>query len=406
MPEQKIQCPSCQHKFEISSAMSSQLRSELLTEFQDKENLLRARLEGQIKEANEAAAEATDRARTQLTADFEKRLKIESNKAANLAAAKAAVDLGDLQEELQATKARLDEANTKELELRKAQRDVENSKRELELTLTRRLDEERIKIATEAGERVEEDYKLKAATWNTQRESMERLIEDLKKKAEQGSTQTQGEAFELEVESTLKETFPHDSIEPVAKGVKGSDVIQRILTRTGQPCGAISYELKRTKNFTEGWIQKSKDDMRAAKADIAVIITQAMPEGIKHIGQMEGVWICDFQSFIGLALALRSSILEVAHAKQALVGKKDKMDSLYEYLSGPEFRGRVEAVVEAFSSMREDLESEKRAFDKIWAKRQKALDRAMNNTAGMYGDLQGIIGSSLQEIPALALETK
>lgn len=397
-----VTCPKCSHKFALTETMSKSIRAELEGEFAKK----RVALEERLAEQTAAASGELDSMREKLEADYQSKLKAEAKKAAAQAAASQAVELGDLREQVEAQAEKIRAANAKELELRKAQREVEESRANLELELTRKLDEEREKIRAEASSQAVEDIKLQKATWSTQREGMERLIEDLKKKVEQGSTQTQGEALELEVEATLREAFPHDTIEPVAKGVKGSDVLQRIQTRTGQHVGTIAWELKRTKNWTDSWIPKLKDDMRAAKAEVAVIVTQALPEGVKHIGQVEGVWVVDHQSFIGIALALRSSIIEVAQAKQALVGKKEKLDYLYDYLSGSEFRGRIEAITEAFVTMREDLESERRAFEKVWAKREKALTRALNNTAGVYGDLQGLIGVSLQEIPQLSLEVK
>lgn len=391
----KIQCPKCSHSFEVTDVMAAKIKAELEEQFAEKEAEVNARASAQVIEERKKLEVQLRTERAKIEATLSKEIEDRTR-----------AEVSDLAEQVREKDEKLRDAAAKELELRKSQRAVEESKRDLELTLTRRLDDERARIREEATASVTEELQHEKSRWDTQRESMERLIEDLKKKASQGSTQTQGEAFELEVEATLKEAFPLDVVEPVAKGVRGSDVLHRVQTRTGQLAGTIAWELKRTKAWTDSWIPKLKDDMRAAKAEVAVIITQTMPEGVRRIGQVEGVWVCDFQSFLGLALALRSSLLEVAQAKTAMVGRKEKLDYLYDYLSGAEFRGRIEAVVEAFTQMSEDLESERRAFEKIWAKREKSLTRAKVNTAGIYGDLQGLIGSSLQEIPALALEVK
>lgn len=390
-----VTCPKCHSSFALTEAMSTQIKQEFEARYAAKEAELGGRLEEELGE----------QAR-KLEAQFSSKLRAETSRAASSAVAESVLELTDLKERLSSQETRLRESQAKEVELRRAQREVEDSKRDLELTLSRKLDEERTKIREEVGSQLSEEHSMKSLEWEKKRNDMEKLIEELKRKSEQGSTQGQGEAFELEVEAVLKEAFVHDSVEPVGKGIRGSDVLQRVQTRTGQVAGTISWELKNTKAWSDGWVPKLKEDMRAAKADVAVIISRVLPEGVKRIGSVDGVWVVDPPSFLGLALALRQSLLEVHHARQAAVGKDAKMELLFSYLSGPEFRGRIEAIVEAYTVMREDLEAEKKAFERIWAKREKSLTRATNNTAGIYGDLSGLIGSSLQEIPALALEVK
>jgi hypothetical protein len=167
--------------------------------------------------------------------------------------------------------------------------------------------------------------------------------------------------------------------------------------------GTILWETKRTKNWSDSWIQKLKDDQRAAKADVAVLVSIVMPKGVNHIGNIDGVWIADFETFAGLATVLRTSIIQVAQTKITASGRGQKMELVYDYLSGQEFRHRVEAIVEPFVAMREDLDAERRSMEKVWSKREKQIQRVVKNMSGMYGDLQGIVGANLPELKILQL---
>ena len=228
-------------------------------------------------------------------------------------------------------------------------------------------------------------------------------IGDLKRKSEQGSQQLQGEILEIQLEDLLARTFPHDSIDEVPKGIKGADVLQNVYDATGNRCGAILWESKRTKSWSDKWLPKLRDDQRAAKAEIAAIISIELPKDVSTFSNIDGVWVTNWSCTIGLATALRSSLIEVAHAKQALDGQQGKMDLLYSYLSGSEFRHRVEGIVEAFVTMKTGLDKEKRAMERIWSEREKQLDRAIRQTAGLHGDLSGIIGQALPAIEQLEL---
>ena len=249
-----------------------------------------------------------------------------------------------------------------------------------------------------------EEHRLKDMEKEKKISDMLKTIEELKRKGEQGSMQTQGEVLELDLEALLRSRFPTDEIEPVPKGIRGADILQRVHNRSGQLCGTIIWESKRTKAWSDGWIAKLKDDQREVKAEIAVIVSETLPSGVKAFTQMEGVWVADFTLAASLAEVLRSGLTQLALAKLSAVGRGEKMDVIYNYLSGPHFRQRVEGIVEAFKSMKEDLDQEKRAITRTWAKREKQIERVINNTAGMYGDIQGIIGASLPEIKILELD--
>jgi hypothetical protein len=225
--------------------------------------------------------------------------------------------------------------------------------------------------------------------------------EELRRKLQQGSQQTQGEVLELELEELLQDAFPFDHIEPVPKGMNGADLIHRVHSKNGHCCGTIVWESKRTKAWSDGWLQKLKDDLRLVKGDLAVIVSEALPKDITHFAQMKGIWVTSRDCALNLATALRSQLLEISTIKAAAVGKNEKMEILYRYLSGPEFKQRIEAIVEAFIGMQEDLNEERRTAERRWSKREKQIQRVICNTSGMYGDLQGLIGSSLHNIPAL-----
>jgi hypothetical protein len=208
----------------------------------------------------------------------------------------------------------------------------------------------------------------------------------------------------MELESLLRAKFPRDTIEPVPKGEYGGDALLHVVGPLGQVCGTILWESKRTRNWTESWLAKLRDDQRAAKAEISVLVSQALPKEVEAFDLVSGVWVTHPRVAIPVAIMLRQSLIEVATARQSSEGQQTKMEMLYSYLSGPRFRLRVQAIVEAFSNMKEDLEKEKKAITKQWAKRDEQIERVMQSTVGMYGDMQGIAGKTLQEIEGLEMK--
>ena len=230
---------------------------------------------------------------------------------------------------------------------------------------------------------------------------MARQIEDLKRRAEQGSQQLQGEVLELALEATLRARFPGDLIEPVPKGELGADVVQRVLGPTGQPCGAILWEGKRTRNWSDGWLAKLRDDQRALGAEMAIIVSEALPKGVERFDQVDGVWVSDWKCALPLAMALRRSLIELALLRTARDGQATKMELVYDYLTGPRFRHRVAAIVERFTDMKADLDRERKMMLRSWAKREAQINGVIEATVGLYGDLQGIAGKALPEIEGL-----
>ncbi len=399
-----IKCPNCGEPIPVSETLLHQLTEKA-------ENALREKIAKQNRDLLKKEAELQKKeediisAQTNLEQEIGERIKLERVKLEKEAGKKAkdafSTELKDLQKQVEEKTKKLQEAQEAELEIRKQKREIEEKKKALELEVARTLDSEKEKIIEETTKTVSEEYRLKDAEKDKKLQDAIKTNEELRQKLQQGSQQTQGEVLELELEEVLKTNFPHDQIDPVPKGVRGADVIQRVYSQSGLLCGMIVWESKNTKSWSNGWIQKLKEDQRERKADIAILITTSLPKDIKDFGCRNGIWIASYNSIIGLATALRQSLIQVATTKLAARGKNEKMEVLYNYLSGPEFKHKVEAIVEAFVAMQQDLNEEKRIFAKRWAKREKQIQNVINNTAGMYGDLHGLIGSSMQSIPAL-----
>lgn len=374
MTERTVICPKCGNKIELTEAFTKQVSKEV-------EERVREEFGQKYRKA---VKDAEEKVRKEAEADLNLKLKY-------------------LQEQLDTKSERLKEAEEKELALLKRQRDLEDRERAFKLEMERKLSEERQKIWDDAAVKLAEANQLKDAERDKREADLRKQIDELKRKAEQGSQQSQGEILEVELENLLKEQFRYDDIVPVPKGVRGADVIQRVKMQNGKECGTIIWESKRTKSWSDGWVQKLKDDQRDVKANIAVIVSIVLPKDMTVIGNVEGVWIVDFHAAVGLAAVLRSAMIDLAQAQAAAEGKNEKMEMMYAYLSGQEFRQRIEAIVESFSAMKEDLDSEKRAMEKIWSKREKQIERVLLNTSRLYGELQGIIGQSLQPISNLEL---
>lgn len=368
-----IKCPNCDELFELSEAISYDI-------------------EKRIKKKHEIEIEEKRKA-------FEEKAKKDAYESVT-------IELSDLREQLEEKTTNLKEARKQELELLKKQRELQEKEENQELELTRKLEEGRQKILEKATGEFEEKHRLKDAEKEKQLNDMKKQIDELKRKSEQGSQQTQGEVLELDLENILKKSFTHDNIEPVPKGIKGADVLHKVHSPSGQFCGTIVWETKRTKAWSDKWIAKIKEDQRRVKGEIAVILTTVLPKDVRSFAHINGIWVTDYSSMVELATAIRMGLIEVAKTKQAAVGKKGKMEVVYNYLSGSDFKQKVEAIVETFKDMKDDLEKEKKAFTKHCAKRQKQLELVIANTAGMYGDIHGIIGKSLPEIKLLEIDSE
>lgn len=411
MAEPTIICPKCKNEIKLTESLAAPLIESIRREYDQRlarKDLDLASREKSVRDGEEALSKAKDALENQI----EERLKGERAKITAEETKKAKLALGadlsqktneiaDLQEILKQRDAKLAEAQNAQTDLLRKQRELDDAKRELNLTIEKRVQEGLDATRQQARKEAEAELNLKVAEGQEKIASMQKTIEELKRKAEQGSQQLQGEVQEMELEALLGAKFPRDTIEPVPKGEHGGDVLHRVISPLGQPCGTILWESKRTKNWSDGWLAKLRDDQRTAKAEIAVIISQALPKGSGTFELIDGVWVTHPQAAIPVAVALRYTLIETALARQASEGQQTKTEMVYQYLTGPRFRQRVQAIVEAFVSMKEDLDKEKRAILKQWAKREEQMERVMQATVGMYGDLQGIAGKTLQEIEGL-----
>jgi hypothetical protein len=413
MSEPTIICPSCNTEIKLTESLAAPLLESIRRDYEKRlaqKEADAAKREAGLREREEAII----RAKEQMDEQVADRVRSERGKIAAEEAKKAklalqndldqkAKELADLSELMKEREAKLAEAQKAQADLLRKQRELDDARRELELTVEKRVQDGLASTREQAKKEAEEGLKLKVMEAEQTISSMQKQIEELKRKAEQGSQQLQGEVQELELEALLRAKFPRDTIEPVPKGEHGGDALQHVVGPSGQPCGTIIWESKRTKNWSDGWLTKLREDQRAAKAEIAAIVSQALPAEIETFGLIENVWVTHPKTVFPLAYTLRHTLIEVASARQASEGQQTKTEMVYQYLTGPRFRHRVEAIVEAFSSMQEDLDKEKKAITKQWAKREEQIDRVMQATAGMYGDLQGIAGKTIQEIEGLEL---
>lgn len=302
---------------------------------------------------------------------------------------------------------KLDKANANELQLRRQKTELEQRTKEMDLEVQRRLDEEKGKLENQIVSRIVEDHRAKDAEKDKKLADTLSQVEDLKRRMEQGSQQAQGETLEAEMEDMLRNEFPLDVIDPVSPGVKGGDILHTVKTRAGIECGKILWEIKRTKTWSDAWTIKVKSDARNCKADVCLIATEALPKGILNSGRMLGeydsVWVSSPGSCIPLAHAIRQGLIRAAKEKYVQAGKQDKAALVYDYLTGVEFKGRVEALIACWVEMRSNLNAEKTAMEKVWARREKQLSIMTSSLAGMHGEIEAIAAGELPAIAALQI---
>ena len=415
MIDPAISCPNCKTVIHLTESLAAPLIAATRQKFE--QQLLQkdeevATREQALLEKEKQVAEAKRKLNEQVANQVSEQLKAERSRVVAEEARKAkmasaaeldakARELVELQEILRVRDEKLAEAQGAQAEFIRKQRELDDAKRELELTVETRVQNGLSEVRLTAKREAEDSLKLKVMEKDQTIASMQQKIEELKQKAEQGSQQLQGEVQEVDLENLLRTKFPFDSIVPVPKGEFGGDALQHVNTMNGQPCGSILWESKRTKSWSDGWLSKLRDDQRAAKAEICILVSQVLPKGIESFDVIDGVWVTSPRAALPVATALRHTLLQVSMARQIGEGQQTKTEMVYEYLTGPRFRHRVEAIVEAFSSMKEDLDRERKAIMKHWAKREEQIERVMSATVGMYGDLQGIAGKSLQEIEGL-----
>jgi hypothetical protein len=414
MAEPTVVCPQCKTEIKLTESLAAPLLESVRRDYEQRltqkdtdiakrEKTLHEReqiLQKTKDTLDQQVAEKLQQERAKIAAEEAKKAKL----TLGIDLDQKAKEISELQDILKQRDAKLAEAQKVQADLVRKQRELDDAQRELDLTIEKRVQRDLQAEREKAKREAEEELKLKVMEKDQTITAMQRQIEELKRRAEQGSQQLQGEVQELELEALLCARFPRDMIQPVPKGEFGGDVLHRVIGPLGQPCGTILWESKRTKNWSDAWLAKLREDQRTAKAEIAVIISQVLPKDIETFGFPEGVWVAHPKVALPVAMSLRQTLIEVASARQASEGQQTKMEMVYQYLTGPRFRQRIQAIVEAFSSMRDDLDRERKAITKQWAKREEQIDRVMQATVGMYGDLQGIAGKTLQEIEGLEFQ--
>jgi hypothetical protein len=380
-------------RLQESKSMLEAERNKLLAEQQSFEE--KKKNENQLfmqkiqQERQKIETEVQEQMRRSIAADFENKLKmLEQNKA-------------DTEEKLKLSR-------QKELEFLQKEQQLKNKEEELELSLQKKLQEARASLAEEIRQQEhqkndlkETAYQMKLQEMQKQLEDQKKLAEEMRRKAEQGSMQMQGEVQELLLEKMLRESFPFDAVEEVGKGVEGADCIQVVRNHTGKECGRIIYESKRTKGWNNNWVDKLKSDMRNRGADVAILVTQTFPRDMERFGEKDGVWICNFQEVISIAALMRSGIMNMYEIQKSQENKGDKMQMLYDYMTGVEFRGQIASIAEGFKSLRDNITRERMQMEKIWKEREKVLEKVLLSTSGLYGSVKGIAGASLGDVPLL-----
>jgi hypothetical protein len=411
MNEPTILCPNCKTEIKLTESLAAPLVAAAKREAAE----LAARREAVVAGREEALREKErqlEQAKGAIDEQVAARLRTEKARIAEEEGRKARLALDadlkakdqavvELQEALRGQNEKLASAAKAQADLLRKQRELDDARREMDLTVEKKVQETVSAVRETARREADEANRLRVAEKDKLIADMQRQVEELKRKAESGSQQLQGEILELELESILRARFPRDVIEPVPKGEFGGDVLQRVLGPSGVVAGTILWESKRTKAWSDGWLPKLRQDQRAAHAEIAVLVSTTMPKSVDAFDLIDGVWVTEPRCTLPIATMLRQSLIEIAGTRLAGEGQQTKTEMVYQYLTGPHFRQRVQAIVEAFTTMQADLIKEKTAINAVWSKREKQIERVMQATVGMYGDLQGIAGKSLQEIEGL-----
>lgn len=378
MTDQNIKCPNCGTQIPLSETLTKQMHDaveiKLRQDFEkEKQNFLQKEKAKMWEVAQQKASE------------------------------KVTKELKDKNEILEDQKRRLEEFQKQELELRRSKREIEEQKKQMELVLERKIDEIRRDMTEKLQKELEDNSRLKLAEKEKQIDQMRKTIEELKRKSDQGSMQIQGDALETDLKNLLSQNFPTDKIYDVPTGITGADLIQEVNQRSGLRSGMILWEFKNTKAFSNEWVDKLRDDLAKAKADIAILVSKTMPDSIKIFGEIKGILVVDLAYILPLIHVVRGNLIAMYKLRQSIDGGNKKMEYLYQYLLSPEFKSKIENIINAFSNLKGELDREKRAMTTIWARREKEIERVIASTASLYGDLQGATDDALPKIERLEL---
>ncbi len=402
----KITCPQCSHQFAVEEALSGQIKLKYQAEYKEKTakqaevfQKEKIKLEKEREDFTAKKDKENEIFKQKLNQKVSEQISYEKKKIEN----DHLEQFDALQKELNEKSEKVKELNRSKAEIEKLKREKGELKEAAEAEAQKRLNETLISEKEKIRKSEEEKNELRFKEMQKQLEDQKKLTEEMKRKQEQGSMQMQGEVQELAIEEWLMNRFPLDTIEEIKKGIRGGDCIQTVNTRTSQNCGTIYYESKRTKDFQPSWIEKFKADIREKGANIGVLVTEVMPADMDRMGLKNGIWICNYEEFKGLCTVLRESIVQLSTAISSQENKGDKMSLLYDFLTGNTFRMQIEAIVEGFTQMKTDLESEKRSMQRIWKQRDKQIEKVLINTTDMYASIKGIAGNAIQSVKALEL---
>lgn len=411
MPEQMIKCPNCGTDIKLTEALTETIKSSLRGDVEAEAAKGQAELLKKQK-AIDAKEKALSEREHSVNEAVEEKLLAERESLKKEALLKAEKEYGakakSLEEELEAKSKKLVDAEKKELNLLKLQRELEEAKQSVDLEVERKITEERKKLQEEASKRAEESQQLKIKEKDDLIENMKKQMADMQRRAELGSQEAQGEALEGQLLITLRATFPFDVFEEIKKGARGADILQTVKNSSGTVCGTILWETKNTKDFQKTWVPKLKKDQQNAGADVAVLMSMVLPKGIQDFAFIEedDIWLTEYGTAVGLCTALRQGLIKVSRERNVAEHRGTYKDLVYDYVTGQEFAQSVRAVVDAYSQMQQDLDSEKRSMNRIWSKREKQITATLDNVTRMYGELEGLAGANntLTSIESLMLE--
>jgi len=405
--ELKITCPECDHSFALTDTLANPLlkaeraqHQKALLASEKKFKLREANFEQEKEELRVLARRQMDNQRLKIAEEEEER----ARKKLELELKLKERDVLDREEQIATRDSKLETLLKNETEQTKLIRELQAKDKERDLDYQRKLDQNIDKAKQEALAEVQEQNRLTLAEKDKKIESLKHQAEDMKRKAEQGSQQLQGDIVEIDLETSLSHKFRYDKIERIKKGVSGADILQTVMSPNGNYCGKILWEIKRTKNWSGGWIAKLKQDQRNKQAEMAVIMSEIIPDEIDGAGQVDGVWVVDYKNAIRIAAALREGLYSTAKERALHIGKGTKMEAVYDYLTGAKFKNHIESIYEKHTALREDLAKEKTFMHRMWARRESQIDGVISSSMGMYGDLEGIAGKVMPEIDTHDIE--
>ncbi|MBN1253612.1 MAG: DUF2130 domain-containing protein [Bacteroidales bacterium] len=402
----KIKCPNCGYNFDVEEAISGKLEAKFKAEYEKKVSEQAVKFNSErinLEKEKEEFEKKKERENELFKEKLEQRLSKETEKIETQTKEIFEQQLKALQLENEKKKAENRELKAQEIDLLKRENELKEKAEELQLNLQKQLLESQKEIEEKGRSKEREVMVLKEKEYQKQLNDQKKLIDEMKRKAEQGSMQMQGEVQELAIEELLKNTYPFDNIDEVSKGVRGADCIQTVINSLQQTCGSIVYESKRTKSFSNDWIDKLKQDQIQCKADIAVIVTETFPNGMERFGEKNGVWICGFHEVKSVSFVLREMLIKTQSVKSSDENKGDKMELLYAYLTSNEFVQNIKRIVENYDGMIHQLNSEKKAMYKIWASREKQIWVVQENISALFGSIKGIAGKELETSSVLEL---